>query len=258
VFTFFQKRHGCDFPTALQELARFAGLGQEEPRPGVEGHGLTLEQFAAAKRLPVDFLRECGVKDAQGKDGKPYVVFAYRERDVQVIPEATRMCFATPERPKARRGGKAIPYGLWRIPAMLAEDGELNIFEGRAITLTAWNFGLPAMGLHGKTMARLLDPNLLDGFKVIYVWQEPDAEDFPLNVAKSLPGFVYKRKYEERLPWYITADDLIQEAVMRLYEMSGHPRYQEKKFCFYLANNGMKGFIERQRRLRGAQRWVPR
>lgn len=47
--------------------------------------------------------------------------------------------------------------------------------------------------LPGKTMTRLLDPALLEGFKTVYVWQEPGAEDFPVNVAKALPGFTVKR-----------------------------------------------------------------
>jgi len=36
-----------------------------------------------------------------------------------------------------------------------------------------------------------------------------------------------------------------------LFEMAGHPRFQEKGFQFYLALNAMKGWIERQRRMRG-------
>lgn len=80
-------------------------------------------------------------------------------------------------------------YGLWRIPEMLAEDGELILVEGESDTLTAWHHGLPALGLPGKGMTRLLDPTFLAGFKAIYVWQEPDAPYFPVNVAKALPGF---------------------------------------------------------------------
>lgn len=127
VIAFYMKRHGCDFPMALRELARFAGLNPSETRPGGKAdRGLTLLEFAVTKKLPVDFLRSMGVKEARGKDGRPYLVFEYRDQHGQAIPEATRMRFSLSERPKARRGGKPAVYGLEDIPQMLAE-GELII-----------------------------------------------------------------------------------------------------------------------------------
>jgi len=85
--------------------------------------------------------------------------------------------------------------------------------------------------------------------KTRYLPQERTAFDH--TAAYRMAGFVYKRKYEDRLPWYIAPEDLIQEGVLRLFEMAGHPRFKEKGFRFYLALNAMKGFIERQRRMRG-------
>jgi DNA-directed RNA polymerase specialized sigma24 family protein/DNA-binding CsgD family transcriptional regulator len=69
--------------------------------------------------------------------------------------------------------------------------------------------------------------------------------------AYKLAWFIYRRKYEDRLPWYVAPEDLVQEGVLRLFEMAGHPRFQEKGFQFYLGLNAMKGWIERQRRMRG-------
>lgn len=194
VIAFYMKRHNCDFPTALRELARFAGLDPDETRPGGKADGgLTLLEFAASKKLPEDFLRTMGVKEARGKDGRPYLVFEYRGLYGQVIPEATRMRFSLSKKPRAKRNGKPAVYGLWLIPKFLTEDGELLIFEGESDSLTAWHYGLPALGIPGKTMTRLLDPAFLQGFKTVYVWQEPGAEDFPISLAKALPGFTIKR-----------------------------------------------------------------
>jgi putative DNA primase/helicase len=191
VFNFFMRRHGCDFKAALHELARLAGL-DPETRPKEDDPGLTLEQFATAKKLEVNFLQSYGVKESKGKDGQqPYVVFEYRDIDGKLVKESTRMRFSMGERPKAKRRGKAIPYGLWRIPEMLAE-GELIICEGESDSLTAWLYSLPALGLPGKTTTGLLYPTTLDGFKTVYVWKEPGAEDFPLNVARALDGFKVK------------------------------------------------------------------
>jgi hypothetical protein len=44
-----------------------------------------------------------------------------------------------------------------------------------------------------------------------------------------------RRKFADRFPWYIKAQDLFQEGVMRLLEPSGHPQYQGRKFMFFKA-----------------------
>ena len=80
----------------------------------------------------------------------------------------------------------------------------------------------------------------------------PEEGAFDHKAAYRMAGFVYKRKFEGRLPWYIDPEDLVQEAVIRIYEMSGHPESQEKKYRFYLALNAMRGFLERQGRLRSS------
>ena len=76
--------------------------------------------------------------------------------------------------------------------------------------------------------------------------------------AYKLAWFIYRRKFESWLPWYVGVEDLVQEGVTRLFEMAGHPRFQEKGFQFYLALNAMKGWIERQRRMRGGIGAQPR
>jgi archaellum biogenesis ATPase FlaH len=190
VIAFYQKRHGVDFKTALRELAYFAGLDPDaEDRRGEAG--LTLEVFAQAKRLPIEFLREHGVKEAKGKDGRSYLAFEYKGIDGQVIPEATRLRFNMSERPMAKRGGKPTLYGLWRQAELLAEEGELLLVEGESDALTAWLYGLPAAGVPGKTLLKTLDPQFFQDFRSLYVWEEPDAQGWTQKVAaklKDLPG----------------------------------------------------------------------
>jgi hypothetical protein len=65
--------------------------------------------------------------------------------------------------------------------------------------------------------------------------------------------YVYHRKFKGKLPWYLDAKEVVQEGVVMLLEMAGHARFQERKFQYYVAFNGMQGFIDRQRRLRGAR-----
>jgi len=72
------------------------------------------------------------------------------------------------------------------------------------------------------------------------------------EAAYKMAWCVYHKKFQGKLPWYLDAQEVVQEGVLMLLEMAGHPRFKERKFQFYVALNGMKGFIERQRRLRGA------
>jgi hypothetical protein len=191
VIDFYQRSHGVDFKTALRELAYFAGLDPDEETRQREKEGLTLEAFAEAKRLPIDFLQEHGVKEARGKDGRPYVVFEYRGLDGKVIPEATRLRFSMSERPIAKRGGKPVIYGLWRKTQLLAEEGELLLLEGESDALTAWHYGLPAVGVPGKTLLKTLSLEFFQDFRTVFVWQEPGAEGWAKEVAarlKDLPG----------------------------------------------------------------------
>lgn len=77
------------------------------------------------------------------------------------------------------------------------------------------------------------------------------------EAAYKMAWKVYRKVFLNNLPWFCEAVDVVQEGVTMLIEMAGHPRFQERKFQFYVALNGMKGFIERQRRLRGAALGAP-
>ena len=79
----------------------------------------------------------------------------------------------------------------------------------------------------------------------------PSLGEFDAEAAYRMVRFIYQRKFKDRLPWYIEAQDLIQEGVMRLLELSGHPQYQERKFMFFKAYGFMATYIKSQSRLRG-------
>ncbi len=148
--------------------------------------GLTLAEFAKAKQLAPAFLATHGVFQATGKGG-PYLVFTYRDHEGREIKESVRFRFSMAERPKSKRGGKPMLYGLWRLPEF-RPGGELILVEGESDALTAWNYDLPAVGIPGKTLLKTIDPALFADFHTIYVWQEPDAPELPGQVAARLPG----------------------------------------------------------------------
>jgi hypothetical protein len=81
----------------------------------------------------------------------------------------------------------------------------------------------------------------------------PDIDKFDAAAAYRMVRFIYQRKFKDRLPWYIEAQDLIQEGVTRLLELSGHPHYHERKFMFLKAYGFMGSYIQSQGRLRGSR-----
>jgi hypothetical protein len=79
----------------------------------------------------------------------------------------------------------------------------------------------------------------------------PSLSEFDPEAAYRMAYFIYHRKFKDRMPWYIEAEDLIQQGVMRLLELSGHPQYHEPKFMFFKAYGFMATYIKSQSRLRG-------
>jgi hypothetical protein len=79
----------------------------------------------------------------------------------------------------------------------------------------------------------------------------PSLSEFDPEAAYRMVLFIYRRKFKDRLPWFIEAQDLIQQGVMRLLELSGHPQYQERKFMFFKAYGFMATYIQSQSSLRG-------
>jgi hypothetical protein len=152
--------------------------------------GLTLSEFAKAKQLDSAFLATHGVFQAIGKGG-PYLVFTYRDHENREIKEAVRFRFSMAERPKSKKGGRPVLYGLWRLPEFLP-GGELIVVEGESDSLTAWSYDLPIVGIPGKTLLKTLTPAYFSAFHTIYVWQEPDAPELPGQVAARLPGITVK------------------------------------------------------------------
>jgi hypothetical protein len=182
---------GCQYHAVIEKLeAKGLWSNGNSFHAGKAAGVLTLEEFAKAKELELAFLAQHGVGQAYGKDG-PYLVFEYRGVDGQPITEATRFRFSMSERPKSKKGGKPMLYGLWRLPEF-RPGGELILVEGESDSLTAWSYDLPAVGLPGKTLLKTIDPAYFEGIQIIYVWQEPDAPDLPGQVAARLPGVTVK------------------------------------------------------------------
>ena len=135
--------------------------------------GLTLQQFAAEKQLPEEFLRACGLSDGKF-NGRPAVQIPYLGVDGTVA--ALRWRIATVgDRFRWQSRSKPQLYGLNRLQEA-REAGSVVLVEGECDCLTLWFHGIPAIGIPGATNWREdRDAAHLDGIDTIYVVIEPDA-----------------------------------------------------------------------------------
>ena len=148
---------------------------------------MELAEFASAKRLPIDWLREQGIADFPDGSG---VVIGYFDRSEN---QHARVRKRTALRAKdgsfwtGEKGIPPIPYGVWRLRDALA-SGDLIIPEGETDTLVCWFHNWPALGVPGASMANTLDAKYLDGIKRIFVHHEPDkgGDTFVKKVARRL------------------------------------------------------------------------
>lgn len=94
---------GCSQEAVIAAL-RAKGLWPESST------GLTLEELAAAKRLPVDFLQSLGVRTVYERD-LPRVRIAYLDEQGEVAAVRFRKALNGTERFAWRRGDKVLLYG---------------------------------------------------------------------------------------------------------------------------------------------------
>jgi energy-coupling factor transporter ATP-binding protein EcfA2 len=84
-----------------------------------------------------------------------------------------------------------MPYGLNKLE-QVRKAGWGLIVEGESDCWTCWFHNIPALGAPGKGIWPTAWGDYLKGLEV-YVWQEPEAEDFVLRVLKSAPDLRYIR-----------------------------------------------------------------
>lgn len=152
--------------------------------------GVTLESLAAFKHLSVSELRGHGCSPRK-RDGRQVVAIPYLDGSGETVAVRYRTALCREpcgidDRFRWRRGDRAIRlYGAHRLAAAQTL-GWVLIVEGESDCWTAWHYGLPAVGVPGKTTWKPPMAEALSGLK-IYVWQEPDAEDFVERIARDLP-----------------------------------------------------------------------
>lgn len=141
--------------------------------------GLTLEEYAVAKRLPPDWLNRIGVREvpAYGPNKTSAIRTEYRRPNGGQPSVRFRVNLNGDKHKRHfwRKGDKACLYGGdWAdgLPAA----GYVILVEGESDTQTLWLHKFPALGLPGaNTWNEERDAPLLDGVLVVYVVIEPDT-----------------------------------------------------------------------------------
>jgi hypothetical protein len=147
------------------------GFGIRLVHSNSQSHGLTVNAYAAAKQLPVEFLTALGLSDCHVPG--PAVRIPYRTEGDQVGAVQFRSAMDGRDRFRWKNGSKPIPYGLWRLDEARAA-GYVVLVEGASDAQTLWYHDIPALGIPGATTWRSEWETYLHGIATVYVVLEPD------------------------------------------------------------------------------------
>ena len=137
--------------------------------------GLTLAEYAAAKKLPVDFLHGLGLRDIS-YNGRAAVEIPYLAPDGRVQATRYRRAMAGDKnkRFRWRKGSVLCLYGADRADRLPAA-GYAVLVEGESDTHTLWRHGFPALGLPGAALwNEVRDAPLVAEVPTIFIIVEPD------------------------------------------------------------------------------------
>lgn len=151
---------------------------------GATGANLTLEELAAAKKLPTEFLRELGLREVTVQQEKSIKV-PYYDQSSNEIAVRFRTSLAGANRFKWRRGDRVNLYGLWKLEEVKKARYVLFV-EGESDCWTCWYHGISALGVPGKSTWRGEWAEYIKELTV-YLWCEPEAFDLVERVAKDIP-----------------------------------------------------------------------
>ncbi len=136
--------------------------------------GLTLEQYAAAEALPIEFLRECGVSDIV-LEGSPALRIPYLGAGGEALAVRFRIALEG-DRFRWKSGSKPCLYGLKSVGDARAA-GYLVVVEDESDVYTLWSHGIPAVGLPTATnWHEDHDAKYFDGVNTIYVVVKTDKD----------------------------------------------------------------------------------
>ena len=158
-----------------------SGAARQEGEAGVaplqpDQDGLracTLDAYAEAKGLPVEFLRSLSLSDAKYADA-PAVRMPYVDRDGHERAVRFRIAVDGEDKFRWKQRSKLCLYGLTRL-RKAHELGYVVLVEGESCAQTLWYHEIPALGIPGaNNWTDDRDAPELEGIDTVYVVIEPD------------------------------------------------------------------------------------
>lgn len=167
---------GSNQVEAAIALAGMLGVDPYKPQTdGVDGDGVTLEAYAAAKALDVERLRALGLRTITMKAGRKALVIPYRKRDGSHMRDRLRLALGKGDGARfAWGGGKDGPVSLYGLDKLPLTGCPVFLVEGESDCHALWQEGWDACGVPtGSGYRPDRDDDELDGL-VIIALLEPD------------------------------------------------------------------------------------
>jgi len=177
-YSFLQKLLNVPAAEAKKIVHSFVGIPEKRQKMLPK---ITVEDYARAKKLPVEFLLELGLQNE-----KKGVKIPYFDESGAVVSTRYRHAMTGTMKFSWVRGSKVLPYGLWRL-AEARKTGEVVLVEGETDAQTLWYHGIPAIGIPGASTFKREWASYFEGLK-IYLHQEKDqgGETFLRKVCEEL------------------------------------------------------------------------
>jgi len=161
----------CFAGCATEDIVAALGIEMRDLFP--EPPGLTLAQYAALKRLPLDELQRYGLSDVSYMLRAPAVRIVYPSADGSAGAVRFRIA-ARGDKFRWKKGTKPLLYGLGRLRQFRTRRYAVLV-EGESDCHTLWSYGEPALGIPGADMWKeSRDAQHFEGFETVYVMIEPD------------------------------------------------------------------------------------
>ncbi len=183
----------------------------------------TLEGYAEAKRLPVEYLKALGLRDAKYQ-GSQAVRIPYYSPDGAETAVRFRLALEKSGggdlRFKWRGGSKAALYGLERLEEA-RKAGHVVLVEGESDAQTLWHHGIPTLGVPGADTWKPRWAEHLEGVERVYAVVEPDGGGETLKRKLSATPDLSKRLHLDNLGAHKDATAMHVAAPERFEERYG-------------------------------------
>src|ERR1017187_1622748 len=172
--TVFRCWAGCD----PADVAAAMGVQLVGPNGGgdpfARREGLTLEQYAGAKKLDAEFLRRELRLSEPTYYRSPVIVMPYLSEKGAVVSNKLRLAMEGDRKTIWEKGSKLVLYGLHLLDRT-RKAGYAVLCEGESDAHTLAQHGIPTLGLPGAGgWDEARDAKLFDGIPKIFVVIEPD------------------------------------------------------------------------------------